>query len=118
MQQVLIVDDEEAVRGLMSKWLTAAGYRVAAAGNQAQALSALEREPPAVAVCDLHLADGDGMSLVSQIRERCPETAIIVATGARQVETAVDCFRLGVVDFLTKPFTRDMLAAMRHSHAH
>jgi cyclic di-GMP phosphodiesterase len=106
---VLIVDDEQAVRELMSRWLASGGYDVTTARNADEALSRVHEVPPAVALCDIRMPGRDGLWLAQQIREQAPETAVIMATGVQDVGSAVASLRQGVIDYLTKPFGRDRL---------
>jgi response regulator RpfG family c-di-GMP phosphodiesterase len=106
---VLIVDDENGVRDLLTRWLEAGGYSVTTAANAEEALGRLEVSPPAVAVCDIRMPGRDGLWLAERIRQSYPETAVIMATGVQDVGPAVQTLRQGVIDYLTKPFGRDRL---------
>lgn len=108
-RSVLVVDDENGVRDLMSRWLESGGYSVASAGDADQALNLIEDSPPAVALCDIRMPGHDGLWLADRIRHDHPETAVIMATGVQDVGAAVESLRQGVVDYLTKPFGRDRL---------
>jgi putative nucleotidyltransferase with HDIG domain len=109
-RSVLIVDDENGVRDLMQRWLEAGGYSVTAAATAEEALGRLETSaPPAVALCDIRMPGHDGLWLAERIRQRYPETAVIMATGVQDVAPAVESLRQGVIDYLTKPFGRDRL---------
>ncbi len=106
---VLIVDDEHGVRDLMTRWLQAGGLSVTSASNADEALGRVEASPPAVALCDIRMPGHDGLWLAERIRSRCPETAVIMATGVQDLGPAVESLRQGVVDYLTKPFGRERL---------
>jgi response regulator RpfG family c-di-GMP phosphodiesterase len=106
---VLVVDDESAARSLMVRWLESGGYSVTTAANAEEALGRLEASAPAVALCDIRMPGHDGVWLAERIRQRYPETAVIMATGVQDVRPAVQTLRQGVVDYLTKPFGRDRL---------
>ena len=106
---VLVVDDEEGVRELVGTWLQMGGYSVSMAANADEALTQLEREQAAVAICDIRLPGHDGLWLADRIRTAHPETAVIMVTGLLEVGPAVESLRQGVVDYLTKPFGRDRL---------
>jgi len=108
-QTVLIVDDENNVRDLMSRWLESGGYSVITASNAEEALRRLETSKPAVALCDIRMPGHDGIWLAERIRQRYPETAVIMATGVQDVAPAVQTLRQGAIDYLTKPFGRDRL---------
>lgn len=108
---VLIVDDDETVRGDIRAWIGALGYRIREAANAVDALDLLQQEPADIAVCDVNMPGGpSGVWLASRVREEHPDTAIIMATAARDVEIAVASLRNQVVDYLLKPFDRDRLA--------
>jgi response regulator RpfG family c-di-GMP phosphodiesterase len=106
---VLIVDDENGVRTLMSRWLEAGGYAVVTASSAEEALTQLAVAPSAVALCDIRMPGRDGLWLAERIRRSFPETAVIMATGVQDVGAAVESIRHGAVDYLTKPFGRDRL---------
>lgn len=105
---VLVVDDENGVRDLMSRWLTAGGFSVSSAAGADEALGLMRRVPPAVALCDIRMPGHDGVWLANRIRQEYPETAIIMATGVYDHGHATHLGD-GVVDYLTKPFGRDRL---------
>ena len=107
---VLVVDDENGVRDLMSRWLRLGGYAVASASDADEALDLVKDAPPAVALCDIRMPGHDGLWLADRIRHEHPETAVIMATGVHDVGAAVESLRHGVVDYLTKPFDRDRLS--------
>jgi response regulator RpfG family c-di-GMP phosphodiesterase len=106
-RSVLVVDDENVIRDLMSRWLQSGGYTVESAGDADEALTLIESKAPAVALCDIRMPGHDGLWLADRIRHEHPETAVIMATGVHDVGAAVESLRQGVVDYLTKPFDRD-----------
>ena len=106
---VLIVDDETSVRELMARWLASGGYDVRTAATAEEALERVHDRAPAVALCDIRMPGHDGLWLAHQIRHEAPETAVIMATGVQDVNSAVTSLRQGVIDYLTKPFGRDRL---------
>jgi response regulator RpfG family c-di-GMP phosphodiesterase len=106
---VLIVDDENGVRDLMTRWLKSGGLSVTTASSADEALGRVAADPPAVALCDIRMPGHDGMWLAERIRRCCPETAVIMASGVQDIDVAIESLRHGVVDYLTKPFGRDRL---------
>jgi putative two-component system response regulator len=106
---VLIVDDENGARDLMTRWLESGGYSVATAANAEEALSRLNVQPAAVALCDIRMPGHDGVWLAERIRQQFPETAVIMATGVHDADAAVQTLRQGVIDYLTKPFGKQRL---------
>jgi response regulator RpfG family c-di-GMP phosphodiesterase len=106
---ILVVDDEPEVRELMVRWLAGGGYQVRTASNADEALQGVRLDAPAVALCDIRMPGRDGLWLANNIRHDAPETAVIMATGAHDVGSAVTSLRQGVIDYLTKPFGCDRL---------
>ena len=109
MHTVLVVDDDPALRGALSSWVSELGYDVREAESAALALDALAAAPADVALCDVYMPGADGMWLASQIRDRYPSTAIIMATGAHDIDLAISSLRSNIVDYLLKPFGRARL---------
>jgi len=104
--RVLIVDDEpeliELVRDLVVKNVDC---RVVVASSLKEARKLMTSESVEVLVTDLHLPDGDGMSLVPALRERQPTSSAIVITGKPRLDGAITALRGGAVDFVPKPFS-------------
>jgi len=109
MSGVLIVDDEESIRLLLSRWLQSWGYEIRVAVSAADALAQMETEPAATVLCDVRMPVYDGLWLTDRIRERWPETAIIMASGAQDMETVNAARKKGAVGFVPKPFGREMV---------
>ncbi len=108
---VLIVDDEDGIREVMSRWLRSRGYRVRTAATADEALIRMSEEPAGVALCDIRMPGRDGLWLLDRLRDEFPDTAVVMATASHEVAPAVVSLRRGVVDYLTKPFTPDQLGA-------
>jgi putative two-component system response regulator len=106
---ILVVDDEDAVRDVLVRWLASSGYAVAPARSADEALMRLDTSPAAVVLCDIRMPGHDGLWLAARIRQRHPETAVIVSSGVHDVEAATESARQGVVDYLVKPFGRERL---------
>jgi response regulator RpfG family c-di-GMP phosphodiesterase len=106
---VLVVDDDQSVRGLLCRWLDSGGYCATPAVDADQALGLMNAAPTAVALCDIRMPGHDGLWLADRIRREHPDTAVIMATGVQDVGAAVESLRQGVVDYLTKPFGRERL---------
>lgn len=92
----------------MSRWVKMAGHQVTTVSNADEALDEMSRQTPAVALCDVRLPGRDGLWLADKIRRDYPDTAVIVATGARDTDQRIAEYT-GAVDCLLKPFGRDRL---------
>jgi CheY-like chemotaxis protein len=109
MAYVLVVDDEEAIRRLLSRWLTGWGYEAKEAANADDALEIMAAEPAEIMLCDVMMPVHDGIWLAEQVRGRWPQTAVIMASSAQDMETVTRMRKQGAVDYVTKPFGREML---------
>ena len=113
---VVVVDEEPGIRGLLARCLRLRGYRVRTAGTAEEALAQMGEEPAAVALCDIRVPGRGGLWLLARIREAFPETAVVMATGAGDVSSAITSLRQGVVDYLTKPLSVErLLQAVRQA---
>ena len=102
---VLIVENGTAEREQMHAWANALGYSVRVTDSTVGALAALDEALSDIAICDVqHGGRNTDVWLASLIRERFPDTAVIMASAARDVEVAVASLRNQVVDYLLKPF--------------
>ena len=105
MSTVLIVDDDPRIRGVLSRWLTAAGFETAEAGDAESALEMLKAGESDVVLCDVNMPGRGGLWLVERARVEHPAVAIVLATGVDALHPSIT---LGgnVVDYLIKPFER------------
>ncbi len=110
--QILIVDDESAIRGVLARILGLEGFQCHTADSVDSALSALEKIEPEVevVVSDIRMPDRDGTELLSELRKSFPDIAVIMLTGHGDVDLAVRCLHDGASDFLTKPVRGSHLA--------
>ena len=106
-EDVLVIDDEAAVNNNIRKILAKKGYSVDQAMNKEEALQKIEAKAYRLALLDLKIPGVQGLELLQAIREKSPETLVIIITGYASIETAVESARLGAVDYLPKPFTPD-----------
>ena len=109
MAYVLVVDDEESIRKLLARWLAGWGYESKQAANAMDAISQMGAEPAAIILCDVMMPGHDGVWLAEQVRTRWPQTAVIMASSAQDMETVMRMRKHGAVDYVTKPFGREML---------
>jgi putative two-component system response regulator len=103
---VLIVDDEPAVRDLMSRWVSSLGLRAQTAGNADEALASLRRQHCDLAVIDVMMPGHDGLWLAGEMQREHPHTAVIVATAYTELLDE-GTPHPPIADFLIKPFQRD-----------
>jgi DNA-binding NtrC family response regulator len=103
---VLIVDDESAIREILARWLSGAGYEIRQAGDAEAALLEMARAPADVVLCDIEMPGRGGVWLTGQLRERFPLAAMVLATAVDSVPPSTS-FKSGVVDYLVKPFARE-----------
>ncbi|WP_138935797.1 ActR/PrrA/RegA family redox response regulator transcription factor [Roseovarius arcticus] len=100
---LLLVDDDEAFVRRLGRAMEKRGFVVEVAMSVAEGRAAASAHPPAYAVCDLRLEDGNGLDVVEVIRERRPESRVIVLTGYGAIATAVAAVKIGAIDYLSKP---------------
>lgn len=104
---VLIVDDEPAIRQILAATLTKANFSVDTARDGGEALQRLEVGDIDVAICDIKMPGMDGIEVVRQAKAMKVETTFLMMTAYASVDTAVDAMRAGAYDYLTKPLRRE-----------
>lgn len=100
----LVVDDEPHLRRVLVRLMQSDGFSCEEAGNGAEALASLARRPVHLVLTDLHMPELDGIGLLREVRQRYPDTAVMLITAVADVSTAVNCLAVGAMDYLTKPF--------------
>ncbi len=101
---ILVVDDDDGVRRVLSQWVQRLGYNVLSAENAEVALQVMDRSHVDVAICDVRMPGADGIWLADRIRERFPTVPVIMATGLNEMDPSVT-LRPGVVAYVVKPFS-------------
>jgi two-component system response regulator PilR (NtrC family) len=109
MANILIVDDEQGMRQLLSLVFGRTGHKVRAAENGRRALLLLREQAADLIVSDVKMPDMDGIALLREARELFPDIAVVMMTAFATVETAREAFKLGADDFIQKPFDVDEL---------
>ncbi|CAN5125340.1 sigma-54 dependent transcriptional regulator [soil metagenome] len=104
MANVIIVDDEQSYRQLLTLVFEDEGYSIRTAMNGRQALALLEEEPADIIISDVKMPDMDGIEMLRAVRETLPDVGVILMTAFASVETAREAFKLGADDFIQKPF--------------
>jgi DNA-binding NtrC family response regulator len=106
---ILVVDDEATVRLILRRWLERSGYVVREANSAAGALAEMDKEPAAIMFSDIRMPGQDGLWLVEQVNQKWPATAIVMASGADDLHTVLNARKKGVVDYIPKPFGRELV---------
>jgi CheY-like chemotaxis protein len=101
--RILVVDDEESVREVVSRRLAQDGHQVETAADGAEACLAFEKSPFDIVITDLNMPRMGGVELVRRIKESAPRTIAIVLTGYGTLDSAVEVLRQGCDDYLLKP---------------
>lgn len=110
-RSLLIVDDDAPLRMRLARAMETRGFTVAAAESVAEGVELAMENPPAYAVIDLRLDDGNGFEVVQAIQEAKPDCRIVMLTGYGNIATAVAAIKAGAVDYLPKPANADDIAA-------
>ena len=106
---VLVVDDEEAIRRAVSRLLQRHGFEVESAGDGEEAREVLERGKTDVVVCDIAMPRMDGMTFLKHVSRRDLDIPVILMTGAPSLDTAIEAIEYGAFHYLTKPFESEDL---------
>jgi two-component system, response regulator RegA len=102
-RSLLLVDDDEAFVRRLGKAMEKRGFVVELAESVAAGKAIAQNRPPAYAVVDLRLEDGNGLDVVEALRDRRPDSRIVVLTGYGAIATAVAAVKIGATDYLSKP---------------
>jgi len=105
--QVLVIDDEPAIRQILSKVATDAGHTVTTAANGEEALERLAKGDIDVALCDIRMPDISGIEVVEKARQQGIETLFLMMTAYASVNTAIDAMRAGAYDYMIKPLRNE-----------
>jgi DNA-binding NtrC family response regulator len=106
-ERILIVDDEEGMRRLLSRVLTREGYDTSTVSSGAEALRLVANERFDLVVTDIKMPEMDGLQLLEELKEYEPSLPIIVITAYGTIENAVQALRSGAYDYIAKPFEND-----------
>lgn len=108
--KVLVIDDEPVVIKSCDRVLAHEGIEVEGVTSGRDGLDRAESSPFDVVLLDLKMPDMNGMEVLHRIKQAKPEVTVIIITGFPSVDTAIEAFKLGVFDYVPKPFTPDELA--------
>ena len=106
-RSLLIVEDDKLFLARLARAMETRGFKVTTAESVADGLLQVEQNPPAFAVVDMRLADGNGLDVISALKRRRADARGIVLTGYGNIATAVNAVKLGAVDYLAKPADAD-----------
>lgn len=102
-KSLLLVDDDEPFLRRLARAMEKRGFEPEMAGSVAAGKAIATARPPAYAVCDLRLQDGNGLDVVETIRDKRPDSKIVVLTGYGAISSAVAAVKIGAIDYLSKP---------------
>lgn len=113
---LLLVDDDKPFVTRLARAMEARGFVVDTAESVAEAVAKAKAHPPAYAVVDMRLGDGNGLDVVAAIREKRADARAVILTGYGNIATAVTAVKLGAIDYLSKPADADdIFAALTNS---
>lgn len=108
--KILVVDDDQEMRALLSDELQERGYCVAAVANGREALKKLGEEEYAVVLTDLRMQGMQGLELLNEVKQGYPGTNVIIMTAFGSVESAIEAMKHGAYDYVTKPIKNEEMA--------
>lgn len=102
--RLLIVDDEQSVREVVSEYFSEQGYGVETAGGGEEALALVQTNPPDLVLLDVRMQGLDGVATLRRLREIAPQVSVIMVTANEDVGLARETLKLGALDYVAKPF--------------
>jgi two-component system C4-dicarboxylate transport response regulator DctD len=106
------VDDDASVRGALAKVIAGHGLATTEAASGVEALALLRREGEVpLCISDVHMAEMDGVTFLREALQLFPDMAVIMLTGVADVTTAVECLKVGALDYISKPVLMDEVRA-------
>jgi len=111
---VLLVDDEAIIRDSLRQWLEMEDFQVFTAANGEEALQICKTADLDIGVFDIRMPGMDGITLLSHVKNYCPDMAVIMMTAFASIEDAVRCISQGAYDYIIKPFPPEKLTQTIH----
>jgi DNA-binding NtrC family response regulator len=108
--KILIAEDEEITLKHLRYALEKEGYNLTCVNNGSDAFARLEKEVFDILIADIKMPGMDGLTLLGKVKEKYPDTEVIIVTGFGSIESAVNAMRQGATDYITKPFNIDELS--------
>jgi len=112
IQRILVADDEESMRWVLSKALGKKGFTVDLASNGDEAQALFDRNQYDMAVLDIKMPGRSGLELLRRFRDQRPDTLVIIMTAESSMENAIEAMKAGAYDYITKPFDLNALDAI------
>jgi len=110
---LLVVDDEETLRSVVSQVLSADGFLVAEAASGEEALEAFREEMHPLVITDIRMGGMSGLELLTEIKRHNPDTQVVIMTSHASLDSALSAMRAGAYDYLIKPFeSLDLISAV------
>ncbi|MCF8039979.1 MAG: response regulator [Desulfohalobiaceae bacterium] len=110
MYKILLVEDEESIVRVLARTLKYDGYDVVTAGDGQEGLEVFEREQPDIVLTDIKMPVMDGLELLKKIKERNPETEVIIITGHGDMDSSIEALQHDASDFINKPVVDEALS--------
>jgi serine phosphatase RsbU (regulator of sigma subunit) len=114
--RILMIDDEQLVREILTAYLEDSGFEVIQAGDGATGIELIRREQPDLVLCDLRMPGMDGLQVLATVTHEFPELPILVVSGMGGMGDAIQALKLGAWDYVTKPI--EDMAVLEHAIAH
>ena len=108
-EKILVVDDEEAIREVVSTLLEAQGFSCTVCSNGRLALEAFQRDSFDLVLSDIVMPEMDGLKLLTELRGKDPDVPVIMVTAMHDIAIALEAIRAGAYDYILKPFEKDQL---------
>ena len=113
---LLIVDDDRPFLNRLARAMERRGFDIEMAESVLEAVGKIEARPPAFAVVDMRLGDGNGLDVIDALRGKRPDARAVILTGYGNIATAVTAVKMGAIDYLSKPADADdVFAALTRS---
>jgi two-component system NtrC family response regulator len=109
MQKILVIDDDSSFRRVLEYNLQEEGYEVSVAVTGEEGLVQFEKLKPALVITDMKMPGMDGVQVLKAVKERSPDTLVIIITAFGTIDVAVEAMKAGAYDYITKPFNREEL---------
>ena len=106
-KSLLIVDDDNPLRDRLARAMEKKGFQVTQAESVKQGINKVKNSPPAFAVVDLRLGDGNGLEVIREIQRKKRDSRIVMLTGYGNIPTAVAAIKAGAIDYIPKPADAD-----------